>query len=179
MRFRFVAVLALAAFVASCGGDGEAATAEALAESLQANAPADSPFTAEASLCFGTAVVERVGLDRLAELGLDQESLDAGAELGSAGLSDDDLDSFVGSLLDCVDLGRPIVDEISASVALSDGSADCLVAGINESDFLRGVAAATLGGDDADEATNELLRDVLIDLIPQCLSEDELTDLGL
>lgn len=175
MRRRSLLLVALGLVVASCGGgdDGEAIAA-AIADGMMEGAGEDSPFDRTEAECFGTEVVDRMGVDRLVSVGLSLEEIENGAEPGSADLSGEDLDDMTDAMTTCIDFGRLVVDGMVAELPISDASADCLAGGINQENFLRDIAESSLRGEDPPVEVQTEMTSTLFGLIDDCFTAEEM-----
>ena len=169
---------ALVLLIAACGGgddsldDTEQAMADAIA--VQMTEDGDSIATDEEAQCYGEGVVSEMGLDRLLELGLDQEAVESGTGPDDVELSDDDVDALLDPMMECIDFGAIFVEGLTSGAdgEVSEESAECMADGISD-DTIRSAAEAGLTGEEFDTATDqELLRD-MIDLMSECLSPEE------
>jgi len=180
MRRLVGVLLLLGLVVVSCGGESDdgPALASAIADGMMEGADADSPFDRADAECFGGEVVERMGVDRLVAVGLSLEDVQSGADPGSVDLSSDDVDQMTDALTACVDFGRLVVDSMVADLTISDSSADCLVAGINEANFLRAFAESSLLDAEIDPSLEGEMTSALFAMIADCLTPEELQGLG-
>jgi hypothetical protein len=176
-----VLVVVFGVVTAACGGgegDDGAALSDAIADAMMEDAAEDSPFGREQAECFGDEVVERMGVDRLVAVGLSVEDIERGAEPGSVDLSDEDVSNMTDAVTECIDFGRLVVDQMTADMPLSDESADCLVAGINDAGFLRAFAESSFIDESVpSELENEMIS-TLFDLVGDCLTAEELGNIG-
>jgi len=177
MRRRFALVIALGLIIAACGGGGEDASAisDAIADAMMENAGDDTPFEREQAECFGDEVVDTMGAERLVAVGLSVEEIENGADPGSVDLTDDDIDKMTDAITTCIDFGRLVVDEMTAEIDLSEGSADCLADGINEADFLRAFAESSFLDEEISSDVEGEMTGALFGLLGDCLTADELS----
>jgi hypothetical protein len=178
---RLVLVLAFGLIVAACGGDGDgdaAALSDAIADAMMESVDADTPFERDQAECFGNEVVDRMGVDRLVAVGLSVEDIEGGAEPGSVDLSDEDVTNMTDAITECIDFGQLVVDEMTADLTISAESAQCLVDGINEADFLRTFAESSFLDDEVPSELEGEMLSTLFDLLGECLTPDELNSLG-
>lgn len=181
MRRTFSIAITLALVVSACdggGGDDSAELSQAIADAVMEEAGEDSPFDQGDADCFGVEVVQRVGVDRLEDLGLGLDDLREGADPSSVDLQTDDVDKMLGALSTCVDFGSLVLSEIAGDIELSDESSECLAQGINDADFLGGFAESLLLGGDIDPAVQAEMAQSMFALFTQCLTADELRSLG-
>ena len=177
MRRRCALVLALGLVAAACGGGGEdpSAISEAIADAMMENAGEETPIEREQAECFGDDVVETMGVERLVAVGLSVEDIENGADPGSVDLSDDDIDKMVDAITECLDFGRLVVDEMAAEIELSADSADCLVDGINEADFIRAIAESSFFDEELPTEIDTDMSATLFGLLGDCLTVEELS----
>jgi hypothetical protein len=143
---------------------------------MTADAAPDDPFGETESRCFADGVVRDIGTADLAELGMTAESIKAGTEPADVDLSDEQVDIMTDLMLECVDFRTVFVDQ-AAEEGISDESAECLADGFDD-DFLRALAKAELSGDGTDTTEDPAQAEKFFNLITDCLSFEEMSDLG-
>lgn len=181
---RYAAVVGVgvgAIVLAACGDDGgssdEAAYTDAIATQISENADADTmPLSDEQADCVASGFVNVIGVDGLNDLGLDLDSIEAGEELDESELSEDQARELTDEIFDCVDLTELMLAEIGSDV--SEESAACLSDRLRESETFRDLIAAGLIGDDAALEDDTAAQGAIIDVMTECLSGEELAELG-
>ena len=79
-------------------------------------------------------------------------------------------------MLECVDFRSVFIDQF-AQEGISDESAECLADGFDD-DFLRALAKAEFSGDGADPTADPAQAEKFFNLITDCLSFEEMSNLG-
>ena len=184
MRRISMAVLALAVVAAACssdsGGDGlsdsEQAIADAIRDEILADQDPDDPFGETEAQCVGDGTVRELGTDGLLEIGINAENADPGDAFETA--TPEQIDSIIDVTLECVDFRQVLVDSITADSSISDESAGCLADALGGDEFLRPAVAAGLTGDDFEFGDDPELTETLFAAITDCLTAEELVDLG-
>ncbi len=180
MRRLVVVSVTVVLLAAACGGDdlsgGDQAISDAIFDQMMADTDPDNPFGETESRCFADGVVRDIGVADLAELGMTAESIEAGTEPADVDLSDEQVDIMTDLMLDCVDFRSAFIDEFTKE-GVSDESAECLADGFDD-DFIRALAKAELSGEDADPTEDPAQAEKFFNLVTDCLSFEELTELG-
>jgi len=180
MRRLAVLGVAFVLLAAACGGDDlsgdDQEVSDAIFDQMMADTSPDDPFGETEARCFADGVVRDIGTADLAELGMTAESINAGTEPADVDLSDDQVDIMTDLMLECVDFRTVFVDQF-AEEGISGESAECLADGFDD-DFLRALAKAELSGNGADPTEDPAQAEKFFNLITNCLSFEELSDLG-
>ena len=180
MRRLVVIGVTVVLLVAACGGDDlsgdDQAISDAIFEQMVADTSPDDPFGETEARCFSDGVVRDIGSADLAELGMTAESIRAGTEPADVDLTDAQVDIMTDLMLECVDFRTVFIDQF-ADEGVSDESAKCLADGFDD-DFLRALAKAELSGDGSDPTEDPAQAEKFFNLITDCLSFEELSDLG-
>jgi len=179
MRRLAVPLVVLGLVAASCGGgDDSEAIAAAIADQMMDDADEDSAFDREQAECFGSEVVERVGVDRLEALGLGLADIEAGAEPASVDLAPGDLDDMTNAMTACINFGRLVIDPLVAQFDVGEASADCVADRINEANFAREMAESSFRGVDIPPELETQLENSLFAFIAECFTVEEKAALG-
>lgn len=174
---RFVALIAASMLVlAACGDDGggglsaeEQAVAAAIAADASAGAEAGDPFSDPAAArCMAEGVVEDIGIERLAEIGVTAEG--AEQERAFANMTDAEIDVVISHTLDCVDL-EAVMTEQMQSQGLDAETAACFAEEFDE-DFYRTAFRASLTGEDFDPTADPEVADAFMAVFVKCLGGD-------
>jgi len=182
---RIVALAAVLVMVAvACGGDDsgadlssdDQALADAIAEGFLEGSGSDAPFGAQDAQCFGDRIVSEMGASRLVSLGLSAADIGEGASPSDVDLSDADVVTMASVMTECIDFKAAFVDEFK-NQGISDDSATCLADGLDD-DFVMTMAIAALRDDAADPFEDAELGEAMFALITQCMSFEELQQLG-
>lgn len=162
---RYLAAAAAAALLlAACGSDGgggaDTAVGQALADELMSDG--DSPLAGEEEArCMAGDIVDNVGEDRLAELGVTAETVSAIEDID---FTDEETDTVLDALFDCVDVQRVMAEEMASD--FGDEAAGCIAENLDES-LLREAMAVGFGGDIDAEPSNDFLQGML-DVMAEC-----------
>lgn len=182
---RIVALVAVLAVVAAaCGGDdsdaglssGDQALADAITEGFLEGAGPDAPFGRQDAQCFGDRLVADMGASRLIGLGLSVEAVEEGTSPSDVDLSDADIDTMASIMTECIDFKALFVDEFK-NQGISDESASCIADGL-DSDFVKIMATSALRDESTDPFQDDELGETIFALITQCVSFEELQQLG-
>lgn len=160
--------------VACGGGDsGLDDTEQAMADAIAAQMLDDGDTTEAEAQCVGEGVVDEMGMDRLIEVGLDRSAVESGTGPDDVELSDEDIDSLLDPMLDCIDFAAVFTESMtSGDDAISEESADCIAAGISD-DTIRSAARAGLTGDEFDPVDDQDVLGEVFDLMAECLTSEE------
>lgn len=179
--FRFAALLAgILLVVAACGdsgggfSEGEQALSDAIRDSILEDAEPDDPFGEAEATCIGDSAVTEFGTDGLLELGITVENADPGDSF--EGATDAQIDTVIDLTLDCVDFTQAFVD--AAAGDISQDSANCLGEGIEREGLLRPLVRGSFEGDEFDLADDPEIAQTFFQLFVDCLSAEELANLG-
>ncbi len=187
---RGLVVAALFALVATaCGGGGggeggngsgldsdQQAISDAIFNQIMAGGTDDTPFGQPEARCFSDGIAGGFTAAELIELGLSVENIEAGTEPGDVPLSDGQADRMTKLMTDCVDFRSLFVEEFTAG-GVSDESAGCLADGFDD-EFIQALAKAQLTGDNTDPLQNPEQAETIFGLITDCLTFEELSNLG-
>jgi hypothetical protein len=182
---RFTALVAVAALTAfACGdtggegGDGFSASEQALSDAIRdevlADPDPDSPFGEEEATCIGDNAVREFGVDGLLELGITVDNADPGDAFDGA--SEEQVDKVIDVTLGCVDFAAAFVE--AAAGDISEESARCLGDGLESKGILRPLVKAGFQGEEFDLTEDPALAEDFFTLIVDCLSAEELVNLG-
>lgn len=121
--------------------------------------------------CVADRVIQRIGVDRLLELGYDPNA-------GKLGLpyAPDEQTAMLNIIAKCIDFKEGIVEMLSAYQKISFKSAKCVADGLDRIGLTRLYAASLLIGQQPDpfDLTNNLAKGTT-DVMGQCIPADELT----
>lgn len=121
--------------------------------------------------CVAEDVVDRIGSDRLLELGYRPGT--PGAALGDLELEDDERRAVVDTVVDCVDLREAVAQVVYGDGRLVPTVATCIADGLEAADQLRPFAAAIVGGRAVDPfAGDGELASTLLVQSTICIPED-------
>lgn len=184
MRKILPVLVALAVLAAACGdGDdggssdrssGEQAVSDAIAAAILADAEPGDPYGEKEARCMGDSLVDELGLDRLLALGISADSVDSPEEF-LRGAPNADVEAFIDITLDCVDFRDVFVEGMGADV--STESAECIADGISD-DMLRSMAMMGISGEEFDPTADPELAAALFGLVAECLTPEEISNLG-
>jgi hypothetical protein len=173
-------VAALALLATACGGDDGGDRGEAIAtlqrqitESQVDASPTSPEFTEAETRCMAEGMVDEFGISRV----LDAD--DEGFEAFMAAATAEERRNVVDLTLECVDLTEQLTAPLVAE-GLSEDSAACIGDAVIENEAFRDVLAAGLASGSFDPtAENEAeLMEALFPALMQCLSAEELANLG-
>jgi hypothetical protein len=185
MRRLVVLGVSVVLLAAACGGDDSSSgdlssndqeIADAIFDQMMADTDPDDPFGETEARCFSDGVVRDIGAGDLAELGMTAEAIRAGTEPVDVDLTDEQVDAMADVMLECVDFRSVFIDQF-AEEGISDESAECLADGFDD-DFLRALAKAEFSGDGADPTSDPAQAEKFFNLITDCLSFEEMSNLG-
>lgn len=159
----FGAACAAALLLAACGSDGgsgaDSAVGQALVDELMSDS--DSPLTGEEEArCMAGDIVDNIGEDRLADLGVTADSV---AAIEDVDFSDDEQETVIDALFDCVDVRAAMAEEMA--VDFGEEGATCLADNLDE-DLLR--EAMGTGFADADAEPSEGFLQGMLDVAAEC-----------
>ena len=179
MRVLWITVI-LAVLLGACGGgDGDlSAEDQRLADAIAAQLTEDDdgpPVRQAEAQCFGDRTVDKIGADRLDELGLGLAAVQAGTSPSDVDLDDGDVETMLDAFMDCVDFGQLFTDGLleDAGGAVSEGSARCIAEGIDD-DFIRSAARGGITGDESSAEPDAEALSEIFGLMADCLSPEEL-----
>ena len=168
---RSLAILALVATVAACGGDdsdgGDTAAADtpvgrALTEEFMAESD-DSPIsTEEEARCVAGGIVSGIGEDRLEELGVTADSA-VGSEIDDIDFTADEVSTIVDAMFDCVDVQAALATEFEEDFGAE--GAQCVAENLDE-DLMRDLMASSMVGDE-EEMPQEFFQ-AFLDVAAEC-----------
>ncbi len=180
MRRLVVLGLTVVVVATACGGDGlgadDRAISDAIFDQMMSETTPDDPFGETEARCFSDGVVRDIGVAELTALGLTAEAISAGTEPADVDLSTEQIDTMTDLMVECVDFRTVFVEEFT-SEGVSAESANCLADGFDD-DFLKALARAELAGEGADPTQDPAQAEKFFNLITDCLSFEELSDLG-
>lgn len=179
---RVAAVVAgLALVVAACGDDdgggdlsgAEEAVVDAIVAGMTGDPDPENPFAdQESARCVAVGIVEDLGIERLAEVGLTADT-DQPQEVFGA-LTDDEIDGIVDIAFGCVDVEEEMA-VMFADEGVSMDSARCLARELNDTDFFRAAFRAGMTGDDTyDPSTDPEFMTVMLEAFTGCLTAEEM-----
>ncbi len=171
------AIFAALSGLTACGGDDGGSTASAPKLSADEQKAADTllasfdegddfPGTEAEKECVAGKVVKSVGAARTVEL----------AAKDGQDLEEADAKKVVEAMTSCMNLGKLIVDEITAGGELSEKSATCLAKAF-DNDFVSRMMMAEFTGGDAEMDADGMKK--VLDAMSKCLSADELKKVGM
>jgi len=168
--------------VSACGDDSsdglsetEQALSDAIAEFIVSDESFSStPITPGEVECLATGTVRRVGVEGLAEMGITADSIPEDNPFENA--PDQQVDAFVDSYFDCLDVAALFAEEMGQDGAFSSESLACLTAEFRQGDFLRQLMRSTVAGEDFEE--NPELITQIFEVLFACLSPEEFANLG-
>jgi hypothetical protein len=176
-RRALVLIIATAVAVAACGSeDGDEAAddspasvdeaadtpiGQAIADEMMTGAEGDLVATEEQARCASGTIVDGIGEDRLAELGITPDSVGG---LGAVDFTDDEIDVVVDAVYDCADVREQLAAELAAD--FGDEAADCLADQLDE-DFMKGLLRTNFDDTASDEAAAEFFQQFL-DIAAEC-----------
>jgi hypothetical protein len=172
---RFVAIAALLSLIAvSCGDDdatdGNDPLVTDFTEQITAGRTSDQfGFTDEDAVCFAGGLIDELGGERIAG------ALDLEFEEFMAGASDQERKTVVDVLINCADFASLLTAEFSQ--AISGDSARCLGDAFVASEGFRAALADSFGTG-ADPLDDEELMGEMLPVMFDCLSAEELIELG-
>jgi hypothetical protein len=136
-------VVAMALLSAACGdddaggdlSDAENAVADVIVAGIMSDPDPGNPFTdPDAAQCVAVGIVEDLGVERLAQVGLTADSGDPQSVFAT--LADDEIDSIVDISFECVDVEEEMASMFAAE-GVSMDSGRCLARELNQTDFFR------------------------------------------
>ncbi len=181
MKNLLLALLTLCVIVPACGGD-DSSEEQALVDGLAASISSDPdfPFPDDAA-CITKSVVDEVGLNRLVELGITEDSGNDPFDNLPAEVQAE----FINGILDCVDksgLATLIVElsnedpEDGPPLRIED--AECIAEGLSREQWSNFLGGAFSGDELAEVAGAEFFTAILTEC-PQILVNQFKEDLGL
>lgn len=156
----------------SGGGDAPAGLVDDLTQEILEGSSSDSdlPLTDEQAACFATGLIDDFGAERMVDaLQLEFEEFMANASL-------DERMTVVDTMLECMDFSEMMATEFGSQ--MSAESAECVADAFVESQAFR-VALANSFGDSTDDPFEDpaVMEEVLPAML-ECLSAEELMNLG-
>lgn len=185
-HFSLLAVV-LALVAAACGGGSESgdggnldsdqqAISDAIFNQIMADPDEDNPFGDTEARCFSDGVATEFSTAELIDLGLSVEAIESGTEPGDVPLTDAQADKMTILMTDCVDFRSLFIDEFTQG-GVSEESAGCLADGFDDS-FIQALAKQQLTGSGADPLQDPAQAELIFGLITECLTFEELSNLG-
>ncbi len=185
MRRALLALVVLVMVAAACGdsggngnggdGDNQALVDAIKAEILETSADdPDAPVTDAEATCVAEGAVDRLGVDGLLELGITAEGSESENPFVDA--TDEQLEAVTDIYLDCIDVRQLMLNEIGSDV--SQESAECVADSVAEGDFLRPVIIGSLRGEDVEFDDDPELAEAFVGIVVECLTPEELVNLG-
>ena len=180
MRKPLLLLLVLALAAAACGGDDAADDKEAAVQALQrqitesqADDASDMDFSDAETLCMAEGMVDEFGVARIIDAS-DQEF-----EVFMGAATQEERRAVVDLTLECVDMSALIAGPLMAE-GLSEDSATCIGDAMIGNDAFRDVVAGGLatGSFDPTASNEEALMTALLPVMLECLSAEELANLG-
>ncbi len=175
-RRALVLIAAAAVVVAACGSDDGTSTVDspaaieeaadtpigqAIAAEMMSGEDGELVATEEQARCAAGTVVDGIGEDRLAELGITADSVGG---LGAVDFTDDEIDVVVDAVFDCADVRAQLAAELAAD--FGDEGANCLADQLDE-DFMKGLLRTNFDDTASDEAAAEFFQQFL-DIAAEC-----------
>lgn len=186
MRRVITILFSLSLIIAACGDDDSsgngggsdsrdeivAGLRSAITES-QGPASEEDPFAIDdaEALCFASELVDDLGADRMAN------AITQDFEVFMAEATSQERRQVVDAMLGCIDVRDALADELGASGISADSAACVSDVMLGAEPFLDAVADSLAGGAEAD-FENPALVEALLPGMLQCLSAEELTNLG-
>lgn len=181
MKRAIALLFALTLVLTACGDDDAGTDSGAGADSpvvddltqeiLEGSgSPSDVPLSDEQAACFAVGLVDEFGGDAMVEaiqLEFDEFMAQASAE---------DRLTVVDTMLDCVDFSSTMSAEFDG--AISSESATCLADAFVGSDAFRSALANSFDGSGADPFEDPALLEEMLPAMLECLSAEELVQLG-
>jgi hypothetical protein len=173
------ALLALLLVLAACGDDdgGDAAAGgddelvSGLTEQILSDTDGDDfPLTNAQAGCFAEGLINEFGGERMIE------AMDMEFEEFMAGASTSERRQVVDTLIDCADFGEMLTAEFSADV--SPESSKCLADAFTGSEAFRDALANSFGSEAGDPFEDPALFEAIFPAMLECLSPEELLQLG-
>ncbi len=165
---KLVAVVCAALLtLTACGGGGDDEAKDNIASSLK---KADTGLAGNTSLsddqadCVAGGMVDGIGVDKLKDYGIlkDDNTVDTDAQPDD--LSADDADAMAGTIVDCVDLGELLADQMGDQFdQLSEDQQKC-VTDVFDDETFKGILSATFQGE-----TPDLGQDLQADMV-KCMT---------
>ena len=185
------AVLAALA-LAGCGGGGNDGAsvreeyASALAASFQRSVGADVEVTGEDARCVGDRVVDIVGVERFQSAGVTPQEIRAGDSLEDV-LPDptpEQAAEFVDAMFACLDMAGLIAAQLqtdaeAAGVEIENAEDKCVGDNFARNERVRtALAESLLTGDEPDLESLDSGTDLIVDVLGDCLSLEDLLKIG-
>lgn len=149
-------------------------TEEDLAEAItnSNSATLDSRFGDGSAACISQGIVDALGMEGLAELGVTEETPDL--QGGRVFFAPEAARQVVDVTIDCIDMGAELVSSLPKDVSLLDESVECVVDQL-ESETFRNLFAdlVVAGGDPTDIFTQAAAQLPVATLLITCLTPDE------
>ena len=169
------ALVALAMLVAACGDDdsgGDDALVADLRQQILEGTPddADIPLSDEDAACFASGLIDSFGAERMAgalQMEFEEFMQDA---------TESERLAVVDTMLDCIDFGAVMADQFGEG--LSSDSAECLGDAFATSEGFRTAIAASFGGSSTDPFDDPALLEEMLPAMLECLTAEELIQLG-
>jgi hypothetical protein len=171
--------------VTACGDSGaapsddgfttaEQALSDAIRDSILEDPDPDSPFGVTEATCVGDNAVLEFGVDGLLELGITVDNADPADAFDGA--TDEQVDKVIDVTLACVDFAEAFVQAAAGDVSAE--SARCLGDGLESRGLLRPIVRAGFQDEEFDFTDDPQLAESFFELIVECLSAEELVNLG-
>lgn len=192
MRKSIPLLLTLLVLSTACGGSGDASSEQAesgglsageqaIADQIAADLISDSefPFSDDVA-CIAEATVSEIGLDRLVELGITEDSTSGSLEDQPAEVQE----VFINSVLDCIGtsgLATLLVEgseEDKEGLALTAEDAQCIGEGLDREQWLVFLKSSFLESEMSSDDGEALFAEILKEC-PQILVNSFKADLGL
>lgn len=146
MKRLLIALLAITLFATACGDDdsggGNDALVQALADEIESDPDGFTGSRDEAE-CFSRGMVDGIGVERLAELGVTVDEVNGVDQLD---FEPGEGDVVVDTLFDCVDVTELMREQFAADGTPAE-EAECMANELDE-DTLRSLFSATFAGEE-------------------------------
>ncbi len=149
------------------GGDGAASDLSAeeqafVDEAMQGfEAEEAEPLTEDDARCMVSSMVDRLGVERMEEVGLTAESFSSSSESMPSGLTEDEANGVVDGIDGCVDLHAMILEGIiGAGDDLTEEEQDCIAEVFDEETVRTMFVTMLTEGEDALQENEELMTSV-------------------
>lgn len=146
----------------------------AIRDSILEDPDPDSPFGEAEASCIGEQAVSEFGVEGLLELGVTVDNANPADVF--EGATDEQIDTVIDVTLRCVDFTTAFVEAAAGDV--SSESAQCLGDGLEETGLFKPLIRAEFRGEEFDFTSDPDVTSALFALITECLSADEILDLG-
>lgn len=163
----FAALTAMAMLLAACGGgDGggggaDTEVGQAIADSLLEDESGPEGLTEDQARCISGDIVDGIGEDRLAEVGVTAETADSVAEISDVDFDDQEVETVVGAYVDCIDVREFLAAEFAGD--LGEEAGQCLADSFDD-DALHDMFVAAFN----DEEPSDDMFQLILDAMAEC-----------